>query len=67
MQIFYHKELSRVIEARPLCQIIGEMSHRIFDPRVVATAPAADAMTGDGDIGDAVDENNLQVLLVDQT
>lgn len=59
-QIFFHKDLSRGVEARPLCQMLGELAHRIFDPRVVATAPAADAGAAEEAEGE-MDEANLQV------
>ncbi len=50
------------MEPRPLCQMIGELTHRIFDPRVIATAPSGDAAAADAD-GDGLDESNLQSTL----
>jgi hypothetical protein len=63
VQIFYHKELSRVVEARPLCQIIGEMAHRIFDPRVVATAPIAESIGESETVAESGDDSNLQATM----
>lgn len=52
-----------MVEARPLCQIIGEMSHRIFDPRVVATAPVSEAIGEAEAVAESGDDSNLQATM----
>jgi hypothetical protein len=34
-EIFYQKKLSAAVEPRPLCQVLGELTHRLFDARVM--------------------------------